>query len=169
MIFWIAATVLLFSLSSCSQHTNFAVVVDIGSTGSRAHVFEFGFDRTGCNGAGAAHVKLPEKSSKIRPGFSTFLDSRLRESSISRQTAVSEYLNLIKNEIDGLVPESRRGRTPVWLLGTAGMRHFSGAELAEIFGYMRGEVAKSWEYKTHPDWIDVLDGENWDVELALET
>lgn len=152
----------LFSspLLSTSVHKHFAVVVDIGSTGTRSHIFEFEFDRHGCQGGGAAHLSLPEKSSKIRPGFSTFIDMRQRENSITKNEAISEYLDLIKKEVDEMVPEKYRSHTPVWLLGTAGMRHFDAEELLEILTVMRSVVVNQWTgYKTHDDWVNVLDGE----------
>lgn len=158
----------------------FAVVIDAGSTGSRAHVFRWLYDRKGCNGSGAVRVVLPEQNAKTRPGITTYLDSKATEfnaattlkkmdqggmSSTKSSThekfntteALVHYLRIVKDEIDKMVPKNKRESTPMWFLGTAGMRHLKDQEKEEMLNIIENEITQ-WGYIVAPGWVDILDG-----------
>lgn len=157
-------------VASASKQSLQAVVVDIGSTGSRIHVFDY--KPTSCNGEVAVRLSLPEKSSKIRPGLSTVIETPDKGWTMKNlRDSVAEYMEKIRVEIDDHVPRDYRSTTPIWILGTAGMRHITKPKLDTVLSIMRGVIINWNDYKINPNWVDVLDGAFpnffWLLELFL--
>ena len=98
--------VLLASLAGALAQ-NYAVVIDAGSTGSRAFIYEFRHDANGTRSISALHVQ------KVMPGLSSFGDHP--------QDAVAYLAPLLHNAASVIEP-SHHSQTKVYIKATAGMR-----------------------------------------------
>ena len=98
--------VLVASLASALAQ-NYAVVVDAGSTGSRAFIYEFRHDANGGRHISALHVQ------KVMPGLSSFGEHP--------QDAVAYLAPLLHNAASVIDP-SHHNQTKVYIKATAGMR-----------------------------------------------
>lgn len=101
-----------------SDHFSYAVVVDCGSSGSRAHIFQWP-SNTSINELPSKirPMKDPETGEvfkrSIRPGLSSLRD---------QPEAASDYMKPIMDYISTHVPLDSQRETPVYFLGTAGLR-----------------------------------------------
>lgn len=86
---------------------NYAVVVDAGSTGSRAFIYEFSQGTDGSRHISTLHVQ------KVMPGLSSFGDHP--------QDAVA-YLAPLLHHAASVIDASHHNTTKVYIKATAGMR-----------------------------------------------
>lgn len=106
-------TVLIFynslniSSSSIDLSKYYAVVIDAGSTGSRAFVFTVEADENGKQRVSS------ETCGKVRPGLSEFG---------SNHTGVHSYLIPVLEDCKNLIPLHQQSETQLYIKGTAGMR-----------------------------------------------
>ena len=85
----------------------YAVVVDAGSTGSRAFVFHKHFDASG------ASTVTSTKCLKVKPGLSSFF---------SDLDSIGEYLIPLFVDAARIIPTQYLNETSIHVIGTAGMR-----------------------------------------------
>ncbi len=117
---------------------DYLVVIDAGSSGSRAHTYRV---------TPAANGGLPEKivqvsSAEVEPGLSSF------KAEPARAAASIEGLLAAPGSVQATIPEACKPRTPVALMATAGMRlledEAGGAEAATaIYGAVSEQVKRS--------------------------
>jgi len=106
---------------------HYMLVIDAGSTGSRAHFFQYDLD----NESDPIHI-VETKSKKINIGFGTIPLT---------QKAVNGYLSLLLNGVT-----TAHTKVPVYFYGTAGMRLLSHAKQDEYYQYV-----KHW-FEGQPSW-----------------
>lgn len=108
----------LFAQTTLCQEHHCVGVVDVGSTGSRLHVYTYDLDST------QSPIQIKEQwSKKVTPGFSTVE---------LKQAKIDEYLNdLFLNQVDDTLP--------VYFYATAGMRLLPASSQQAYY-----ESAKKW-------------------------
>lgn len=102
-------------IQSISSDFKYGVVVDCGSSGSRAHIFRWKPDSLMMN-----HIELVRDSSSgiplnkhITPGLSSFRDEPER---------ASDYLEPIMSFISESIPQDKHLDTSIYFMATAGLR-----------------------------------------------
>lgn len=163
--------------SSSSQRSFFssfcpvAVVLDAGSTGTRAHVFRYRPepDVVVCGGKGRVVALVPDNNLKVRPGIALAAASSLSDSLtpyldpllvfIRKQLLKYcvhndlEYKN-IKIEVD-----RHMTTTPVLFRGTAGMRNLSLQSQRHLLRRV-GEALQQWGMWYNERWsLGVIEGQ----------
>jgi len=91
-----------------SQEESYAIVVDAGSTGSRAFVFRFLLEDDG-----VTRKVESTKGEKVEPGLSSF---------VANPVAAAKYLAPVLQHAVRLIPPRFYASTNVYIKGTAGMR-----------------------------------------------
>ena len=109
---------------------DFAIVIDAGSTGSRAFIFEFTLNENG------VRKVIGTKGMKVTPGLSSFGDNP--------QKAIS-YFEPLLIDCTTFIPKSKRESTKVFIKGTAGMRLLEDKKQEQIWNDLVNGL------KDHPD------------------
>lgn len=157
-----------------------AVVIDVGSTGTRSHLFKWRYAAEACNNTGGVQLVLPDVNEKLRLGLTAFLDTQAQLRSVqTNQSAVpchivddekylpcpgladdvARYFQLVKQYIDRLVVSSQRASTPVFVFGTAGIRSLNDLQQNVLLRVIRESLLSSWQdYKLRPEWVTVIEG-----------
>lgn len=120
-----------------------AVMIDAGSTGTRAQVFTFRFD--------SKHRHLELQSTAMFAHNRTLDSLGTGTSSYSKQF-FKPLLEKVKKAVPGL---RRRRRTPIALHATAGFR-LLGDDKAEKALRMARQALRSTEFMFKPEWASVL-------------
>jgi apyrase len=122
------------------------VVIDAGSSGSRAHIFYYQNSAKGS----LPVVQLPQDSHKITPGLSSFAD----EPELA-QTALTDLVSYARDR----VPQERWQHTPIMLLATAGMRMIPRSQAEQVLKVCRRELASSG-FLFREQWASVISGQD---------
>jgi Golgi nucleoside diphosphatase len=127
---------------------SYAIVVDAGSSGSRAHVYRYGkLDSS----TGNLYVLPKHSSYKVKPGLSSFASSPN-----SAGPALEPLIDFLKKE----VPEDSWSTTPIWLKATAGLRMLDSSQSAQILVSVRqflSDKSKS-PFKFQIAWAKIISG-----------
>lgn len=147
-LFSFIALILLFNTAAQEtsyKGTQYAVVFDAGSTGSRVHVYSFGGDMEliPINGVGIEFAK------KVKPGLSAYADNP--------EEAADSLKQLLQSAVE-VVPEAARPVTPVRLGATAGLRLISDVKANKILAAVRKLIAGTTAFKFEKGWVSVLEG-----------
>lgn len=123
--------------------TQYALMIDAGSTGSRIHVYKFNF----CEGS------LPtletEVFEQVKPGLSSF------EEPIEAANSLRPLLELAMLN----VPETMRSCTPVQVKATAGLRLLGNDKSQAILYQVTRLISKNYPFKLdESDGVVVMDG-----------
>ncbi|WEW57718.1 Golgi apyrase [Emydomyces testavorans] len=140
-------------------HGRYAVILDAGSSGTRAHVYRWADPVVTRPSAKFKNIeKLPEISTsnewtkKIRPGVSSFAQNPDRLG--------PDHLKPLLDHVVDIIPSKSISHTPIFLLATAGMRLLSKQEqrhiLTSICSYIRENTTLSLpDCSVH---VKVIDG-----------
>ena len=156
------------SLLVPEERHSYVLVIDCGSSGTRMNAFEIG--RSSSTGgprvpvvipssAAPAHL-IPKRSTETRrayqrvetePGLSTFVrDDRL-------QDIDGEALQPLLAWAKAVVPSVHWADTPVYLLGTAGLRRLEEDERERVLGACREVLGRS-PFRFENSYARVIDG-----------
>lgn len=122
-------TVLYASYDQSKWPNDYALVIDAGSSGTRAYLYEWKADFSVARGDDLVVI---EKS-----------NCKAKDKGIDKLTSKAEFIEKISpciNELQKLIPESRMKRAYIFLAATAGMRLLEARDKTasdEIFGYIR--------------------------------
>jgi Golgi nucleoside diphosphatase len=103
-------------LDNTSHKISFGVIVDCGSSGTRAHIFKWVRDEGKQSISRVEQLRDSQKkplNKHITPGLSTLRD---------RPDNASEYMEPIMNFISESIPRDYHIGTPIYFMATAGMR-----------------------------------------------
>lgn len=125
-------------IQSISDKPNYGVIVDCGSSGSRAHIFKW-------QNSDTIHqiefVRDQEKGTPlfkdITPGLSAFKDN---------PSKASDYMEPIMNFISESIPAERHFDTPVHFLATAGMRLLEASTQKEILTDITRDLKSKFDF-----------------------
>ena len=133
----------------------YAIVIDAGSTGSRAHVFKHRRPEGGSSGSGGggsaalATVDLPAAVRKATPGLSSYArDPKAAGGALQPLIAFAKET----------VPKAQWARTPVHLLATAGLRMLPQDKAAAVLEAARGALQGSG-FLFRREWARVISGQ----------
>lgn len=120
----------------------YAVVVDCGSSGTRAHIYRWPSDAPDNQ---IAHLLEPLRdpstgenlSKRIRPGLATLRD---------QPEAASDYMRPIMDFVSSHVPVEAQRMTPVYFLGTAGLRLITKEEQSKILGDIVEDIGQEYNF-----------------------
>lgn len=129
------------------QWSQTMIIIDAGSSGSRAHVFYYRKGRK--HAQQLPDVQLPQASHKITPGLSTYANEPARA-----RDAMAELLEYVRSQI----PRSRWNRTPVFLLATAGLRMIPQAQAEQVLAACADELAASG-LMFRSQWASIISGQ----------
>lgn len=97
-----------------SHEINYSVIVDCGSSGTRAHIFTWKHGSQGVTDIDLFRDNQDKPYNKhIEPGLSSFKDD---------PDKASDYMEPIMNFVSGSIPPDRHIDTPIYFMATAGMR-----------------------------------------------
>ncbi|KAK9269628.1 hypothetical protein L1049_001405 [Liquidambar formosana] len=130
--------------ASPSPSLSYAVIFDAGSSGSRVHVFCFD-DRLNL----VPIAKDLELFRQKKPGLSAYAEDP--------QLAANSLLPLLE-EAESVIPPELRGKSPVRVGATAGLRALEGDASDRILQAVRDLLKDKSTLKSHPDSVTVLDG-----------
>ena len=140
--------------SSSSSSSDWLVMIDAGSTGSRVHVHSYRW------AAGAALPAIdPSVSVKVKPGLSSFADSP-RDAAAS----IAELVDKAKQT----VPRERWASTPIHLQATAGLRSVREQQARDVLAQVRQGLRQSG-FLFQDDWALIISGEQEGINGWLAT
>ncbi|KAK9741675.1 hypothetical protein RND81_03G121500 [Saponaria officinalis] len=125
----------------------YAVIFDAGSSGSRVHVFCFDHNLDLVHIGNGLELFVQKKS-----GLSAYASNP--------QEAANSLVSLLE-QAENVVPKGLRGRTPVRVGATAGLRQLSGDAPEKILQAVKDLLRDRSSLKSDPsdkDWVAVLDG-----------
>lgn len=120
----------------------YAVVVDCGSSGTRAHIYRWPKEASPTE---VANLVQPLKDSRtgdslikrIRPGLASLKD---------QPEAASDYMKPIMDFISLYVPVEVQRQTPVYFLGTAGLRLLTKEQQADILEDIAQDLGREYNF-----------------------
>ncbi|GAB4837636.1 Apyrase 2 [Ancistrocladus abbreviatus] len=130
--------------ASGGGNNRYAVIFDAGSSGSRVHVF--------CFDKNLDLVPIGEDLELFvqkKPGLSAYARNPLE---------AAESLMSLLEKAENVVPKELRGKTPVRVGATAGLRQLEGDASDRILQAVRDFLRDKSKLKSDPDWVSVLDG-----------
>ncbi|KAJ5068972.1 adenosine/guanosine diphosphatase [Anaeramoeba ignava] len=128
------------------EKTNYAIVIDAGSTGSRLHIFYWETP----NGFDTPYIEEMETFNETEPGISDCLNN------------LTQIDFLIGNLLDAaiqFIPQENHQETPVFLKATAGMRLLS-KQNQDIIIQKCQDVVSKYPFLYNPQEIQVISGED---------
>ncbi|KAE8716094.1 putative apyrase 5 [Hibiscus syriacus] len=144
----VSLALLVFSyifLFSSAESTEFGIIIDGGSTGTRIHVFRYGVDRSKNL---VFDFKEGSDSLKVNPGLSAYVEQP--EAVLG---SLEELLKFGRKK----VPKELWGETEIWLMATAGLRLLD-VELQEQILEECRKVLRVSGFKFHDEWASVITG-----------
>ena len=136
------------------SETEYALMIDAGSTGSRIHVYKF----SNClpDGASAGEAaSLPTLKDEIflavQPGLSSYK---------GRPKEAAESLRKLMDAAMKGVPQSERSCTPVAVKATAGLRLLGKVESQEILDEVESWLKSEWPFHVVQDGVTIMDGKD---------
>lgn len=134
--------------------TDYVVMIDAGSTGSRIHVYEF-------NTCMSPPQLLSEEFKMLNPGLSSF-DTDTKGAAASLDPLLEVALKK--------VPEAKRGCTPVAVKATAGLRLLGKEKSDAILAEVRTHLETDYPFAVvSGDGISIMDGKDEGVFAWITT
>ena len=144
----ILALFLLITIVSGAQ----VVVFDAGSSGTRAHVFNFVWEDVVPK---LDIQKLETQTKRVEPGLSSLAN----KNDIDIKNTIHEIFIDLLNFVKVHVPISARKRTPILVKATAGMRLVDISKQKNIMTAVRQQLIESEFLFTDPDeWASIISG-----------
>lgn len=114
------------------------VVVDAGSTGSRAFIYKKSQDGTVSL---AAHPDMPKSPAilEVVPGLSSYAESP--------EKAYDDTFHRLLKFAAAVIPSSKVSSTPLFVRGTAGLRRISAAHRQEIFHNLFARTRRDYDFQ----------------------
>lgn len=125
-------------------NNRYAVIFDAGSSGSRVHVFCFDKNLDLVPIGNDLELFVQKK-----PGLSAYASDP--------QEAANSLVSLLEQAED-VIPKESRGKTPVRVGATAGLRQLAGDAPERILQAVRDLLRDRSSLKSERDWVTVLDG-----------
>ncbi|KAI1286223.1 Ectonucleoside triphosphate diphosphohydrolase 5 [Halotydeus destructor] len=126
----------------------YAVIFDGGSTGTRVSVFVF--NKTVAANGRKVLVLANDHFGSIKPGLSSYAD---------HPAEAANSLQPLMELVNAVVPENLRGKTPMLLRATAGLRLLPSASseaiLYEVYSYLSG-----FGFRMSSESVSILDGDS---------
>lgn len=126
------------SIQDLASDFNYGVVVDCGSSGSRAHIFRWKQEPI------VNYIELVRDSSNgtplnkhITPGLSTLKDNPDR---------ASDYMEPIMNFISESIPRDKHLNTPVYFMATAGLRLLDDSTQRKILNDITRDIRAKFDF-----------------------
>jgi len=128
--------------SSTNVSLKYAVIVDCGSSGTRAHIFNWPGNATGDRLLVEVQPSLDPQTGrplviKIRPGLASLRD---------RADEASDYMKPVMDFISRHIPEDLHQKTPVYFKGTAGLRLLTKEEQTEILNDIAADLKVEYNF-----------------------
>jgi len=142
-----------FSRSGSSNGTQYIIVIDAGSSGSRIHVYPYS---TGSGDLIELH-RGKDFQKKLKPGLSSYTDPDDPDHPIQDAgKGIEGLLELARDQ----VPEHMRSSTPVYLYATAGMRKVQDEHPRETERCMEivRDTIQASEFMFQRDWAQIITG-----------
>ncbi|KAK9447125.1 nucleoside phosphatase family-domain-containing protein [Limtongia smithiae] len=149
------------SIGSCTKShdglkpvTQYVLMIDAGSTGSRIHVYEF----SNCN---SSPELVREVFEMTRPGLSSYPDEP-----VGAAKSLDSLLAVAMKE----VPEELKGCTPVAVKATAGLRILGDEKSETILKAVRAHLEEDYPFPVVAgDGISIMDGKDEGVYAWITT
>ena len=157
------------------QSSEYALVIDAGSSGSRIHVYKYSWDPNAVTDRAFPNVELPDKKFKITPGLSSFAASpqvtivfqiKLRSVDNNLQDAGSSMKGLIAFAEEH-VPADDRNSTVLALSATAGLRMISEEARNAILDSCFSWLLENSPFIIRRDLISVISGKEGPILNAV--
>jgi len=167
IIFGAVGIVLAVFLSSAEPDTDYGVIIDAGSSGSRVYVYSWPHRKNKTTVPHVHPVTPDDKDKAYRPVQITQL--RVSDSRLSnvvnpgiahiKPSQIKGYLQPLLDYANAVVPWRARKRTPIFLFATAGMRVISKADQEAILKEVRSTFSGSdFNFTYQTEWARVISG-----------
>ncbi|KAK9359606.1 nucleoside phosphatase family-domain-containing protein [Lipomyces starkeyi] len=134
--------------------TQYALMVDAGSTGSRIHVYEF----SNCQ---SSPELVREVFEMTKPGLSSYPDN---------PKAAAESLDLLLAVAMKEVPDDMKACTPIAVKATAGLRILGPTASEKILAAVRSHLETAYPFAVVPgDGVSIMDGSDEGVYAWITT
>jgi len=159
----IVAVVLVLVLGGDTPTTDYGVIIDAGSSGSRVYVYEWPHRKDNKtvpvvapltpNGLEMLHIRQlrsvgDDLPNTVEPGIAKIDPAN-----------ISEYLKPLLDYANSLVPDNDKPRTPIFLFATAGMRLVSNETQTAIINAVRSTLQTTkFNFTYQDDWARVISG-----------
>jgi hypothetical protein len=135
--------------------TQYALMIDAGSTGSRMHVYTFSNCLADDVSASEAQNALPTLKDElfypITPGLSSYKGNP--------KGAAKSLEPLLEKALEA-VPKSERSCTPIAVKATAGLRLLGKKESADILNEVERWLTQEWPFHVVEDGVVIMDGKD---------
>lgn len=144
-------------LAPGKPETQYALMIDAGSTGSRMHVYTFsnclppGIKPDSPAAADALPTLKDELFYPITPGLSSYKGN---------PRAAAESLTELMQKAYNAVPKSEHACTPVAVKATAGLRLLGARESQEILDEVESWLKREWPFHVVDDGVVIMDGKD---------
>ena len=136
------------------SETQYALMIDAGSTGSRIHVYKFSNclpEGVSAGGAASLPTLKDEIFLAVQPGLSSYK---------GRPKEAAESLRKLMDAAMKGVPQSERSCTPVAVKATAGLRLLGKTESQEILDEVESWLKSEWPFHVVEDGVTIMDGKD---------
>lgn len=146
-----------------TDDSNYVVIIDAGSTGSRVHIYQFN------------HTTIPSHNSSIVPVPQLINETfDLTRPGLSHKDFISNFKlgaqsldPLLKKALD-VIPPKLRKRTPLSLKATAGLRLIGSPQLTQNYmRYLHNYLKTNYPFKIKD--VDIMDGQDEAVYAWVTT
>eukprot|EP00743_Colponemidia_sp_Colp-15_P008888 GILK01009698.1.p1 GENE.GILK01009698.1~~GILK01009698.1.p1 ORF type:complete len:522 (+),score=88.51 GILK01009698.1:84-1649(+) len=141
----------LLLIASCAAE--YVIVIDAGSTGSRAHLY---YSEAPISRFFSQNSALPtitevtqEDPAAVKPGLSSFAN---------KVSGVGPYIDVLLDHVEKYIPEKARTTTSLAVLGTAGMRRLDAEVQSRIYDELFSYVTTTRPFRLDRENFKTLSG-----------
>lgn len=148
------------SLGADAPDLDYAVILDVGSTGTRAHIYAYEWRPTECYGRGAVNVFMPGWSKKVKPGLAQLWQTNVIEGQApkgERDLVVAKYLSEIKSFLQDVL--RREDDVIIFVRATGGFRALPSEAQQAALDHIYEELSSWGVGRIRRNWVKVLTGD----------
>lgn len=150
-------------VSDSSVESGYAVVIDCGSSGSRAHIYKKLITQdsaTNENSVLIVPARDPNTNAvltrRIRPGLASVRDN---------PSAASDYIKPLMDYVSANIPADEQAKTPVYIMATAGLRQITKEQQERILEDIA--IDTRFDYNFVDIYTEVMSGSDEGINLWL--
>ena len=147
------------SAASNTANAQYSIMIDAGSSGSRLNVYKFIVNDDVLEVSEVQQVKVSSKN--VKPGIASFADN---------PSEIGAYIQPLLNSARDNIPAEKQSSTPIFLMGTAGMRLLSEEDANAVMSEVRSVFSdkEKCPFYFEPEYAQIITGQ-WEGIYAWIT